>query len=65
MNTHGGLLSQGHIEGMLHITEAVKQLRGGHVEAERQVEDAKVGIISGHGANLSAHATLILGNDLT
>ena len=50
---------------MLHITEAVKQLRGGHVEAERQVEDAKLGIISGHGANLSAHATLILGNDLT
>lgn len=63
VNTHGGLLSHGHIEGMLHITEAVKQLRGGSVEPERQVENAKLGIVSGHGANLSAHATLILGRD--
>jgi acetyl-CoA acetyltransferase len=65
VNTHGGLLSQAHIEGMLHITEAVKQLRGGLVETERQVKDAKLGIISGHGANLGAHATLILGNEST
>lgn len=61
VNTHGGLLSQAHIEGMLHITEAVKQLRGDRVEIERQVKDAKLGIVSGHGANLGAHATLILG----
>jgi hypothetical protein len=45
---------------MLHLTEAVKQLRGGEVEPERQVPDAKVGIVSGHGATLSAHATLLL-----
>lgn len=64
VNTHGGLLSQAHIEGMLHITEAVKQLRGGGVEVERQVKDAKLGIVSGHGANLGAHATLILGRHL-
>jgi acetyl-CoA acetyltransferase len=63
VNTHGGLLSQGHIEGMLHITEAVKQLRGHSVEPERQVNDAKLGIVSGHGASLSAHATLVLGRD--
>jgi acetyl-CoA acetyltransferase len=63
VNTHGGLLSHGHIEGMQHITEAVKQLRGGCVEPERQVHDAKLGIVSGHGANLSAHATLILGKE--
>ncbi len=63
VNTHGGLLSQGHIEGMLHITEAVKQLRGQEVEPERQVKNAKFGIVSGHGASLSAHATLILGRD--
>jgi hypothetical protein len=48
---------------MLHISEAVKQLRGGMVETERQVKDAKLGIVSGHGANLGAHATLILGRE--
>lgn len=60
VNTHGGLLSQGHVEGMLHITEAVKQLRGGEVEPERQVANARCGIVSGHGATLSAHSTLLL-----
>jgi hypothetical protein len=34
------------------------------VEVERQVKDAKLGIVSGHGANLGAHATLILGSQL-
>ncbi len=63
VNTHGGLLSQGHVEGMLHITEAVKQLRGHSVEPERQVQNAALGIVSGHGANLSAHTTLILGRE--
>jgi len=64
VNTHGGLLSQAHIEGMLHVTEAVKQLQGGKVEPERQVKDAKVGIVSGHGGALVTHATLILGNEI-
>jgi acetyl-CoA acetyltransferase len=64
VNTHGGLLSQAHIEGMLHVTEAVKQLQGGKVEPERQVKDAKVGIVSGHGGSLVTHSTLILGNEI-
>ena len=64
VNTHGGLLSQAHIEGMLHVTEAVKQLRGGVVEPERQVPDARVGIVSGHAGSLHMHSTLILGNEL-
>ena len=60
VNTHGGLLSQAHIEGMLHITEAVKQLRGGEVEPARQVRNAHFGIVSGHGCRLSTHSTVIL-----
>lgn len=63
LNTHGGLLSHGHVEGMQHLTEAVKQLRGNEVEPERQVSDARTGIISGHGGSLSAHGTLILTNE--
>jgi acetyl-CoA acetyltransferase len=61
VNTHGGLLSQAHLEGMLHVTEAAKQLRGDEVEPERQVRDAKTGIVSGHGGSLCMHASLILG----
>jgi hypothetical protein len=49
VNTHGGLLSQAHIEGMLHVTEAARQLRGSKVEPERPVKNARVGIVSGHG----------------
>ncbi|MGE3148397.1 MAG: thiolase family protein [Pseudorhodoplanes sp.] len=60
VNTHGGLLSHGHLEGMTHITEAVKQLRGGQVVPELQIKDAEVGIVSGHGGNASTHATMIL-----
>ncbi|MBS1868433.1 MAG: thiolase family protein [Actinobacteria bacterium] len=62
VNTHGGLLSHGHLEGITHVNEAVRQLRGDDVEPERQVEGAEVGIVSGHGGNLSTHATLILSN---
>jgi acetyl-CoA acetyltransferase len=59
VNTHGGLLSQGHVEGMLHITEAVKQIRR-EAEPSRQLPRAEVGIVSGHGGVGALHATLIL-----
>jgi len=62
VNTHGGLLSHAHLEGMTHVTEAVKQLRGGDVEPERQVKDAEVGVVSGHGGYASTHASLVLSN---
>lgn len=58
-NTSGGELSEGHVEGMLQIVEAVRQLRGDH-PADRQVPDAETALVSGHGGNTVCHATLIL-----
>jgi acetyl-CoA acetyltransferase len=47
INTHGGLLSEGHLLGLSHVAEAVRQLRG---EAQgRQVEDARVAAVTGWG----------------
>jgi acetyl-CoA acetyltransferase len=63
VNTHGGLLSHAHTEGMAHIIEAVRQIRGGEVEPERQIGGARVGIVSGNGGIGSTHGTLIIGRD--
>jgi acetyl-CoA acetyltransferase len=59
VNTHGGLLSQAHADGTLHVTEAVRQLRGSC--GQRQVDDAKVALVSGSGGIFATHSTLILG----
>jgi len=59
-NTSGGQLSESHCEGMLQIVEGARQMRHTY-SAERQVKDAEIALISGHGGNQVCHSTLILG----
>lgn len=61
-NTSGGQLSEGHVEGMLQVVEGVRQLRHEY-PAERQVPDARLALVSGHGGNTVCHTTLILERD--
>jgi acetyl-CoA acetyltransferase len=47
VNTHGGLLSEGHLGGLNHVIEAVRQLRG--TCAERQIKGARHIAVTGWG----------------
>ena len=60
VNTHGGLLSQAHLGAMHHVVEATLQLRGD--AGARQVEDPEVAVVHGNGGIVSAHSTVVLGN---
>ncbi|MBV8085790.1 MAG: thiolase family protein, partial [Chloroflexi bacterium] len=67
INTSGGLLSCYHLGDLTHFAEAVRQLRG--QAGERQVKDAKVMMVTGHGGEIvspgmcSIHSCLVLGAD--
>ncbi len=59
LNTHGGQLSHGRTHGMGLIHEAVTQLRGD--AGERQVEGARVGVVSSGGLTPSGAILLRAG----
>ncbi|MFQ5415878.1 MAG: thiolase family protein [Myxococcota bacterium] len=60
VNPSGGLLAEGYGSGMLHVIEAVRQLRGG--AGERQRPGAGTALVSGHGLGMNTHTTLVLGS---
>jgi acetyl-CoA acetyltransferase len=60
VNTHGGLLSHGHIGGVSHIIESVVQLR--HQAGPRQVQDAHIAVAGGQCGELGIHVTLLFGD---
>ncbi|MCZ6873105.1 MAG: hypothetical protein O7G88_06190 [bacterium] len=59
VNTHGGNLSQAHLDGMSHIIEAIRQLR--HEAGQRQIDNTSIALVSGLGGVFAASTTALLG----
>jgi acetyl-CoA acetyltransferase len=57
-NTSGGMLSEGDLTGWGQVAEGARQIRGEC--GDRQVPDARVCVVAGHGGFQAAHATLVL-----
>lgn len=60
MNTHGGLLAQSHhgSGGLIHITEAVRQLRD--EAGKTQIDGADTALVHGNGGVMSSQSVAIL-----
>jgi acetyl-CoA acetyltransferase len=64
VNTHGGLLSHchpGNPGSMFALTESVWQLR--RTAGERQVANARLGLVHAQGGIMSSHTALVLGRE--
>jgi acetyl-CoA acetyltransferase len=61
-NTNGGYLSFGQVaQGLYNLHETIDQLWG---RAEgRQVADAEIGMVHGHGGPLAAHSVIIVAKE--
>jgi acetyl-CoA acetyltransferase len=66
-NTNGGLLSEGHLFGMGHVAEAVRQIRG--TAEGRQIPNADLVLVNGYGGApheappTASYATVLLTPD--